>query len=577
MQAPVDSPVTSHTKKSRRKDGYPYLVPRTREWPSLMLTRNRRDFIRRLVDEVSSGYYTKNQDHEEIRRTLEETVYKEKTRVARYNWRIDRALGEEPFWNECERQLFLPVKEEKEHLKRLLRTIITHYAEEITSKFKPGSYRMVKRAVIWTATSLLNAVHAPFNAWIRGKRLRLSDKVHVRGHAKELRALAQKGVLVLTPNHMSHADSVLMGWVMDYLGIPPLIYGAGINLFNMRIFRYFLGGAGGYKLDRRKKNRIYLDTLQTFSKNATKYGCHSLFFPSGTRSRSGEILTKLKKGLLSTTIVAQREFCAERNSETDKEKQEPKKVFIVPVVINYHFVLEAPSLIREHLKNEGKSRYYEEEDMYSTSYKIFKLLFALLTKGSNLSVTIGRAMDVLGNYVNQEGESLDGAGRSLHVCDYFLLNGRIKEDKQREYEYTQVLSDRIKEECMRYNHVLSSYVVAFVALRLVAAQQAKEDIYDLLRMPEKEIFIPIERLTESVIRLQKEIGNLVERKVLYDTLLLEQSPEDIIKEGIAYCGMYHSKRPLVYRKGKSGVGTQDLPLLYYYHNTLNGYGLEAFI
>jgi glycerol-3-phosphate O-acyltransferase len=38
-------------------------------------------------------------------------------------------------------------------------------------------------------------------------------------------------------------------------------------------------------------------------------------------------------------------------------------------------------------------------------------------------------------------------------------------------------------------------------------------------------------------------------------------------------GMYHAKRPLVKNEG-GNIETQDLSLLYYYHNRLEGYGLE---
>ena len=88
--------------------------------------------------------------------------------------------------------------------------------------------------------------------------------------------------------------------------MPPFIYGAGLNLFNISIFAYFMNALGAYKVDRRKKNLMYLETLKTYSKEAIQFGCHSLFFPGGTRSRSGIIESRLKLGLLSTAIEAQR-------------------------------------------------------------------------------------------------------------------------------------------------------------------------------------------------------------------------------------------------------------------------------
>ena len=166
----------------------------------------------------------------------------------------------------------------------------------------------------------------------------------------------------MVPTHFSNLDSILIGWVIQFLGLPPFIYGAGLNLFNIKIIAYFINSLGAYKVDRRKKNPIYLETLRTYSTEALRKGCHSLFFPGGTRSRSGKIEKALKLGLLSTTIEAQR-----INYEQNGEKG--GKIFIVPVVLNYHFTLEAPVLINDYLRAKGQERYYVENDEYSTSYK----------------------------------------------------------------------------------------------------------------------------------------------------------------------------------------------------------------
>jgi glycerol-3-phosphate O-acyltransferase len=57
---------------------------------------------------------------------------------------------------------------------------------------------------------------------------------------------------------------------------------------------------------------------------AIQKGCHSLFFPGGTRSRSGQIEKRLKLGLLSTAIEAQR-----INYQKGK-RDELEKIFVVP-------------------------------------------------------------------------------------------------------------------------------------------------------------------------------------------------------------------------------------------------------
>ena len=49
--------------------------------------------------------------------------------------------------------------------------------------------------------------------------------------------------------------------------------------------------------------------------------------------------------------------------------------------------------------------------------------------------------------------------------------------------------------------------------------------------------------------------------------------DEIINHGLENVGMYHAKRPLI--KDKAGnLVTEDMSLLYFYHNRLHGYGLE---
>ena len=153
---------------------------------------------------------------------------------------------------------------------------------------------------------------------------------------------------------------------------------------------------------------------------ALQDGCHSLFFPGGTRSRSGKIENRLKLGLLGTAIEAQR-----INYEKG-EKGRHNKIFIVPVVTNYNFVLEAPALIRSYLERKGQERYYVESDRYDKSGRILKFLVEFFTKGNNISVSVGKGLDLFGNHVDNEGMSIDMNGKHINSRDYFIFKGNFK-------------------------------------------------------------------------------------------------------------------------------------------------------
>ena len=82
-------------------------------------------------------------------------------------------------------------------------------------------------------------------------------------------------------------------------------------------------------------------------------------------------------------------------------------------------------------------------------------------------------MDVLGNPVDEDGVSKDKFGRTIDVKDYFTTEGVIKEDLQRESEYTKMLGDKIVDRYFKDNIVLSSHLVAFAAFELLKKENTK--------------------------------------------------------------------------------------------------------
>jgi glycerol-3-phosphate O-acyltransferase len=538
------------------------------------LARERKEFVKKvaaLSEERILDLIGKNP--EILKEELETTLYREKLRIKQNPWDVDPD-DEGPFWGEVKNNLLqihsevsLTKAKKLEAYKAVLSKITSRYSEEIASNFKATHYKFTRRVVTYGFSRLLNAARVKGFGSLFSNQYTLQDKIQITGQTAQIRELATKGTIIMVPTHFSNLDSVLIGWIISVLGMPPFIYGAGLNLFNISIFAYFMNALGAYKVDRRKKNLMYLETLKTYSKEAIRFGCHSLFFPGGTRSRSGIIESKLKLGLLSTAIEAQRANFQQGISDVSG------KIFIVPVTINYHFVLEAPSLIQDYLSQTGQERYYKENDEFSNSYKISKFLFKFFTKGSDISVSIGRAMDVMGNYVDQDGNSIDKWGREVNTEEYFMSNGKVTVDAQREEEYTQMLGKRIVQEFHKINRVFSSHLVAFVAFELIQTKNAKMDLFDLIRLPQEDLVVGYEEFKAAC---QVALDKIFELKALgkIDAAPhLYRSMDEIITHGLENVGMYHAKRPLI--KNKEGnLATEDMSLLYFYHNRLHGYGLE---
>ncbi|WP_026951849.1 1-acyl-sn-glycerol-3-phosphate acyltransferase [Algoriphagus mannitolivorans] len=556
------------------KHRYEPIIPSKEEWPVVKLARERKEFVKKVAELAESRILSLTGNNPDIlKEELETTLYREKLRIKQNPWAVDPD-DEREFWSEVKAALLQVTTEshaskakKMEAYQEILGKITSRYAEEIASNFKASHYKFTRSVVTYGFSRLLNAARVKGFKSIFSNQYTLQDKIQITGQTDQIRDLATKGTIVMVPTHFSNLDSILIGWIISVLGMPPFIYGAGLNLFNISIFAYFMNALGAYKVDRRKKNLMYLETLKTYSKEAIQFGCHSLFFPGGTRSRSGMIESKLKLGLLSTAIEAQRANF--QNGINDVSG----KIFIVPVTINYHFVLEAPGLIQDYLSITGQERYYKENDEFSTSYKISKFLVKFFTKGSDISVSVGRAMDVMGNFVDADGNSLDKRGRIIDTRDYFLSEGKVTVDPQREEEYTHMLGKRIVEEFHKINRVFSSHLVAFVGFELIKAKNPKLDLFDLIRLPEEDIVIPYEEFKNACQMVLDQIFELKKKGLIDTAPHIERSMDEIIHHGLDNVGMYHAKRPLI-RDKEGNIVTEDISLLYFYHNRLHGYALE---
>ncbi|MBL7877565.1 MAG: 1-acyl-sn-glycerol-3-phosphate acyltransferase [Cyclobacteriaceae bacterium] len=558
-------------KKNKNRPYKPILdgIP---DWPVYRLSKNRKEFVEEVAQKTIERIKELRPTRKQLIDELEATAYREQNRIKRNRWRVD-PKDDSKFWAQVKNELVelssKAPEESKPIEEEILQKIVLRYVNEIAGNFKPNSYRVTREVVKFWFQRLLNGARVKkFGAFFRSQYT-LRDKIQIVGKVKMLRTLATRGTVVMVPTHFSNLDSILIGWVIHSCGLPAFIYGAGLNLFNIKIFAYFMNSLGAYKVDRRKKNLPYLEALKMYSNLAIQKGAHSLFFPGGTRSRSGLIEKQLKLGLLSTAIEAQRNLYQENAGEN------VRKIFIVPVTLNYNFVLEAPDLIEDYLQVKGQDKYFPEQDKYG-SIQLLRFLFKFFTKGSNISVSIGRGLDVVGNYVDEDGNSLDSHGRIIDTRDYFVSNSSITDDKQREDEYTRMLSQRIVSEYHRINRVFSSHLAAFVAFEMWQKKFPKLDLFSLLRLPEEDLEIEYAEFRETFKRVRKKIYELKDSGKVYHATHLKGKVDGVIKLGIENVGIFHLKRPLLQNK-KGNIITKDLTVLFYYHNRLVGYDLEQYI
>jgi glycerol-3-phosphate O-acyltransferase len=551
---------------------YDHILSGDEVWPVVRMARNRKEFMESVIEESFHRLKKLRPNLNTLVEELELTRYLERLRYKTNPWKVDPD-DEVPFWDNVKSRL-LEIEAADRSVKQeladtILHDIVARYVHEITGNFKPSHYKLARRIIKFGFSRLLNASRIKGISALWKGDLTLQDKIQITGETEQLRKLARIGTVVMVPTHFSNLDSILIGWVIHTLGLPPFIYGAGLNLFNIEIFAYFMNSLGAYKVDRRKKNLIYLETLRTYSSIAIRYGCHSLFFPGGTRSRSGKIENRLKLGLLGTALEAQ------RGNYQKQEEGRHNKIFIVPVVMNYNFVLEAPSLIRSYLEQKGQERYYVEGDRYEKSGRILKFLFEFFTKGNNISVSIGKGLDLFGNYVDDDGMSQDGNGNRINTRDYFIFKGQISTDSQREEEYTRMLSEVIVKEYHRINRVQSSHLVAFTAFEMIRKKHKNLDLYSVLRLPVDEIEIEYTSFQKTFSKVRDGVIELFNEGKADMATHMTNDVDEVIDLGISNVGMYHTRRPLLKNK-RGNIITHDIHNLYYYHNRMDGYELEKY-
>jgi glycerol-3-phosphate O-acyltransferase len=102
------------------------------------------------------------------------------------------------------------------------------------------------------------------------------------------------------------------------------------------------------------------------------------------------------------------------------------------------------------------------------------------------------------------------------------------------------------------------------------------DLFNLLRLPEEDLEIDYVEFKETFKRVRKQIYLMKEQGKINIASHLKGKSDLAIMRGIDNAGVFHLNRSVTKNK-KGNIVTQDLSLLYYYHNRLAGYDLEQFI
>ena len=549
---------------------YPQLLPDIKDWPLYKLYEDR-DGLIATVDQQSVDYILEKHG-DRIGDLISRVCYLELIRLKDTPWKVDPP-NEAQFWkrirNEVTANDKLKPETKLQNNTEILRRIVHRYTSEIAGNFKESTFLFARKFLTLFFKRLLNAAAGKNYRKLWRTKLELYERIKIHGDIDLVRNMFNHGTVVILPTHLSNLDSILIGYALDaVVGLPAFAYGAGLNLYESEIFAYYMTRLGAYRVDRRKKNPIYLDSLKIMSQVMLERGTNSLFFPGGTRSRSGEIERELKYGLLNSLLAAQRSIYQHEGNQ---------KIIVIPLILGYHCTLEAQSLISGYLKATGEEKYVGSGRKSFKVRNILSFAWKFFSQSSEIHLSFGEPMDVLGYRLDANGQSIDDRNHPVDIKEFFSLHGKIEANRQREAVYTRKLAEKVVENYERYYVVLTSHLAAYTAFEILRKLHPSMDLYAVLRLPVDMLSIPMplfRKTFSSILDLLKQME--LDNKIRLQAELHSLSLDDMIRNGVKYLGSFHAVWPLKFGQ-KDTIIAKNPMLVYYYHNRLSGFDLEQMI
>jgi glycerol-3-phosphate O-acyltransferase len=445
--------------------------------------------------------------------------------------------------------------------KETLRAICERMTWDIAGNFDPRVYQFATRAVPPLLTGVMKPSALPEDLMTLASGTHAVDEIlRTEGDIEGLRRLAKKGTLVFVPTHSSNLDSIALGYALMREQLPPVVYGAGKNLFTNPIISFFMHNLGAYRVDRRIRAALYKDVLKTYSCVMIERGYHSLFFPGGTRSRSGLVERRLKLGLAGTALEA---------FSRNRVRGITRPIFFVPTTINYGLVLEAETLVEDWLKEAGKSRYIIEDDEFSQLDRWLAFFRRVAGTQSACVIRFGSPLDPFGNKVDDEGGSITPDGRVIDPGTYTMFRGVPTLDPRRDAEYTRELGQVLVGEYERETVLMSTQIVAHALFRRIVQGTPGVDLFGRLRH-RGEVTVKREELVQDVGVMRDRLRDLASRgEVHMSHLAGTADPAALVERSFSAWGGYHRRTIVIEHDGM--VTAEDPTMLLYYQNRLVPY------
>lgn len=487
----------------------------------------------------------------EIELALNDAAYNEVRRLESQRDReSEQAL---PGWRMLVRRIARMSEDEK---RSALSAIVESMALDIAGNFDPRVFDLARRGVPKLLTGLMRPSRLPKEIFRTGSSV-ADEALTVQGNVELLRALERRGTMLYVPTHSSNLDSIVLAYALDRSGLAPVVYGAGRNLFTNPIISFFMHNLGAYRVDRRIRAKVYKDALKAYSSVMIERGYHSLFFPGGTRGRSGMIERHLKLGLVGSAVSGFAQCEAEG-------KHQP--VYVVPTTINYALVLEAETLIEDWLAERGRARYIIVDDEFSHIDRWVAFFRKLVAIDSSCVIRFGDPVDLFGNPVDAEGRSIAPSGLRVDAATYVQRRGVPVADPARDAAYTRELGELILRRYREDTVIMATQLVAHLLYRRLVAETSGNDLYGRLRL-RGQVRVERDELAREIGLARDALAGLRgDLAVRMSPFLMREPPREIIRRCLSIWNGYH--RRVAARDDGRDIIAEDPMLLLYYQNRL---------
>ena len=244
----------------------------------------------------------------------------------------------------------------------------------------------------------------------------------------------------------------------------------------------------------------------------------------------------------------------------------------MPCALTYPLVLEAATLIADHLRTEAGAQDVEARDEFDAPRRWFAFLRGLRRLDERVHARISRPLDWLGNAVDDDGTSRDGRGRPLDPRDYLLVDGELAADDARDAQLTRRLAGSVVEAYRRDSVAVPTSVAAFALFARLRATSREPNLFRFVRNLGPEQGVPVEEVLREVDRTLDELGHLARAGAIQLGRDLDGAQSrQVLERALATFATYHASCVVERRADRLFVG--DAGLLFYYRNRLDGYGL----